>query len=194
MLDEVLARAEEKGSPANDFNYLERFGNSYTASLKRVFSTTSALCVRRDAFFQVGGFNPAQANGEDWALSMNVARLGEWQTIPRALSFQRVLPTSGTYDRAGLTMILATLGGHWYSGRPLREPTKGFDFLAELRKYNLAYRALARAGFWAGLRRGDLTAAASVLWFSMLLLPRWRDRLYVLAPPRLTARLLPRRR
>jgi hypothetical protein len=188
-LDEAIASAESQGEPANDFGYLRRFGNSYRASLKRVFSTTSAICVRRDAFFEAGGFDPAHANGEDWSLSINVARLGEWQTIPRPLSFQRVLPTSGTYDRAGLAMILATLANHWYSGRPLQGPTRGFDFIADLCTYGPEYRALAQAGFWNKLRRADLTGAASVLWFSMLLLPRWRDRLYLLAPPRLTAKL-----
>lgn len=192
-LDGALAEADRQGSPANDFSYLQRYGQSYEASLRRVCSTTSALCIRRDVFFQAGGFCPAHANGEDWALSINVARLGEWRTIPRPLSFQRVLPTSGTYDRASLGMILSTLANHWYSGRPLREHSGGFDFLDDLPKYAPHYRALAQAGFWGKLCKRDLTAAASIVWFSMLLLPRWRDRLYMLAPPQITWRLEHRR-
>jgi glycosyltransferase involved in cell wall biosynthesis len=188
-LDETIAMAESQGKPANDFNYLRRFGRSYEASLKRVFSTTSAISIQRETFFEAGGFNPGHANGEDWALSINVARIGEWQTVARPLSFQRFLASSGTYDRAGLVMILATLANHWYSGRPLETPTTGFDFLTELRKYGPEYRALAQGGFWSKLRRADLTGAAAVFWFSMLLLPRWRDRLYVLTPPRVAARL-----
>jgi glycosyltransferase involved in cell wall biosynthesis len=188
-LDEALAKAEQKGSPANDFSYLQRYGKSYQMSLRRVCSTTSALCIRRDVFFIAGGFNPGHANGEDWALSINVARLGEWRTVPRPLSFQRFLTTSDTYDRAGLVMILSTLANHWYSGRPFPEHSKGFDFLDELRKSAPEYRALAQAGFWRKVRKRDVTAAASTFWFSMLLLPRWRDRLYVLTPPPITWRL-----
>lgn len=193
-LDEALAKAEQKGLPANDFTYLQRFGKTYAASLERVFSTTSAISVRRDVFFNAGGFNPAQANGEDWALSINVARLGEWRTIARPLSFQRFLPTSGTSDRAALVMILATLAAHWYSGRPLRLQTKGFEFLGELEKYGQDYRSIAQGGFWGRLRRADVKGAASVLWFSLLLLPRWRDRLYVLTPSKITSRLRTPRR
>ncbi len=159
-LDGALAQADLLGSPANDFSYLQRFGNSYRASLKRVFSTTSAICVRRDAFFKAGGFDPSHANGEDWALSMKVARLGEWETIARPLSFQRFLPTSGTYDRAGLVMILATLTNQWYSGRPLQGPTRDFEFLAELGRYGPEYRALAQRGFWVKLRGADVRGAA----------------------------------
>lgn len=193
-LDDALAKAEKMGSPANDFGYLQRYGNSYEVSLRRVCSTTSALCIRCDVFCKAGGFNPAHANGEDWALSANVARLGEWRTIPRPLSFQRFLPTSGTYDRAGVVMILSTLANNWYSGRPLREHSRGFDFLANLPDYAPEYRALAQAGFWGKVRKRDLTAAASICWFSMLLLPRWRDRFYVLTPPPITWRLERRRR
>jgi glycosyltransferase involved in cell wall biosynthesis len=193
-LDDALAKADQVGSPANDFSYLQRYGKSYEVSLSRVCSTTSALCVRRDVFFKAGGFNPAQANGEDWALSINAARLGEWRTIRRPLSFQRFLPTSGTNDRAGLVMILSTLASHWYSGRPLREPTRGFDFLDDLPDYAPAYRVLAQAGFWGKVRKCDFTAAATIFWFSLLLLPRWRDRLYVLAPPPITWRVERRRR
>ena len=192
-LDEALAKADQKGTPANDFSYLQRYGRSYEVSLRRVCSTTSALSIRRDVFFVAGGFDPAQANGEDWALSINVARLGEWRTVPLPLSFQRFLPTSGTYDRAGLVMILSTLANHWFSGRPLLEHSRGFDFLDELQKYAPKYRALAQVGFWANVRRRDLTAAASILEFSMLLLPRWRDRLYVLTPPQITWRVEHRR-
>lgn len=188
-LDEALTKAEQKGSPANDFTYLQRLGSTYEASLRRVFSTTSAISIRRDVFFSAGGFNPAQANGEDWALSINVARLGEWHTIQEPLSFQRCLPTSGTHDRAAFVMILATLVGHWYSGRPLQAQTTGFEFVTELQKYGFEYRALAQGGFWSRLRGGDRTGAASVLRFSVLLLPRWRDRLYVLTPPTVTSRL-----
>ena len=118
-----------------------------------------------------------------------MARLGEWRTVPRPLSFQRFLTTSDTYDRAGLVMILSTLANHWYSGRPFPEHSKGFDFLDELRKSAPEYRALAQAGFWRKVRKRDVTAAASTFWFSMLLLPRWRDRLYVLTPPPITWRL-----
>lgn len=192
-LDEALERAAQVGAPANDFGYLQRYGYSYDASLRRVCSTTSALCIRRDVFFKAGAFNPAQANGEDWALSINVARLGEWRTVPRPLSFQRFLPTSGTSDRAGLVMILSTLANHWYSGRPLREYSRGLDFLEHLPKYAPQYRALAQAGLWGKLRKRDLTAAASIFWFAMLLLPRWRDRLYVLTPPQISWRLGHRR-
>lgn len=188
-LDEALGRAEEQGPPRNDFGYLHRYGQSFDASLRRVFSTTSAIAVRRDAFFKAGCFNPAHANGEDWALSVNVARLGEWFTIAKPLSFQRVLPSSGTSDRAGLVMVLATLVNHWYSGRPLRAPTGGFGFLDQLRDCGPDYRALLRAGFWGKLRSADITGAALTSWFGMLLLPRLRDRLYVLVPPRLAARL-----
>lgn len=193
-LDEALAKAELHGSASNDFGYLQRYGRSYEVSLRRVCSTTSAISVRRDVFFKAGGFDPAHANGEDWALSANVARLGEWCTIRRPLSFQRSLPTGDTTDRAGLVMILSTLANHWYSGRPLRERTRGFEFREELRTYAPEYRALAQAGFWGKVRKVDATGVASILWFSMLLLPRWRDRLYVLTPPQITWRLEHRRR
>jgi glycosyltransferase involved in cell wall biosynthesis len=188
-IDEVYANIERLGAPANDFNYLQRAGDTFHASLRRIFSTTSALSVRRDAFLKAGGFNPAQANGEDWALSVNVARLGEWHTIPRALSCQRFLLGSDTTDPAGMVMILSTLAGHWYSGRPLQERSRGFEFVDELSNYGAEYRALAQAGLWSSLRRGRTAEARTVLRFGMLLLPRWRDRLHVLAPPQLTWRL-----
>lgn len=188
-LDDALAKADQVGSPTNDFSYLERYGKSYEVSLRRVCSTTSALSIRRDVFFIAGGFNPAHGNGEDWALSINVARLGEWRTVPRPLSFQRFLPMSGTYDRAGIVMIFATLANHWYSGRPFREHSKGFDFRGDLLGCAPQYRALAQAALWDKLRKRDGTAASSIFWFSMLLLPRWRDRLYVLMPPQITWRV-----
>ena len=192
-LDEALDKADSLVSPANDFSYLQRYGKSYEISLRRVCSTTSALSIRRDVFFKAGGFNPAHANGEDWALSINVARLGEWRTIPRPLSFQRFLPTSDTYDRAGIVMILSTLANHWYSGRPFREYSRGFEFRDELRRCAGQYRALVQAAFWDKVRKRDVTAATSIFWFSMLLIPRWRDRLYVLTPPQITWRLEHRR-
>ena len=188
-LDDALAKADQVGSPANDFSYLQRYGRSYEVSLRRVCSTTSALSIRRDVFFIAGGFNPAHGNGEDWALSINVARLGEWRTVPRPLSFQRFLPTSGTYDRAGIVMIFATLANNWYSGRPFREYSKGFDFLEDLQKYAPQYRALAQAAFWRKVRKRDVPAAMSIFLFAMLLLPRWRDRMYALTPPQITWRL-----
>ena len=134
-LNDAIAQMRRLGSPTNDFAFLSRTGQSYDAALRRIFSTTSALTIRRDAFFKVGGFHPAHGNGEDWALTANVARLGEWHTIPRALSCQRVLPSGGTRDPAGLTMIMSTLVNHWYSGRPLREHTSGYSFIETLERY-----------------------------------------------------------
>jgi glycosyltransferase involved in cell wall biosynthesis len=188
-LDDAVHSMQELGSPKNDFGYLQRTGNAYEASLRRVFSTTSALCIRRDAFHKAGGFHPSHANGEDWALSINVARLGEWHTLPNALSCQRVLPTADTTDPAGMVMILSTLVNHWYSGRPLRDRTRGFEFVPELRKYAQENRRLAQWAIWSSLRRGQFRGAGSALWLSMLLLPRWRDRLYAAVPPPITWRV-----
>jgi glycosyltransferase involved in cell wall biosynthesis len=188
-LDDALQCIEELGSPKNDFGYLQRTGNAYEASLRRVFSTTSALCIRRDAFFKAGGFHPAHANGEDWSLSINIARLGEWHTLPSALSCQRVLPTADTSDPAGMVMILSTLVNHWYSGRPLRDRTRGFEFVPELRKYADENRRLAQLAIWSSLRPGRSGGAGPALWLSMLLLPRWRDRLYAALPPPVTWRV-----
>jgi glycosyltransferase involved in cell wall biosynthesis len=188
-LDEAMHGVRALGKPTNDFSYLERNGRTYEASLHRIFSTTSALCIRRDVFFQAGGFHPAQVNGEDWALSINVARLGEWHTLPDGLSLQRFMPTADTTDPAGMVMIMTTLVNHWYGGRPLRRRTRGFEFVDELPKYAHQNRWLAQAAIWHGVRRRTLRGAGSALWLSMLLLPRWRDRLYALVPPPITWRI-----
>jgi glycosyltransferase involved in cell wall biosynthesis len=188
-LDGALRSIRERGTPTNDFAYLQRSDDSYSASLRRIFSTTSALSIRRDVFFKVGGFDPAQANGEDWSLSTNVARLGEWHTVPRALSFQRFIPTADSADPAGMVMILSTLVNHWYSGRPLRERTTGFEFVTQLANYAPEYRQLAQSAIWEALRRRSLQGAGAALWLSMLLLPRVRDRVYAVLPPQLTWRL-----
>jgi glycosyltransferase involved in cell wall biosynthesis len=185
-LDDALHGMTKSVTPANDFSYLQRTGRSYERSLSHVHSTTSALCIRRDVFFKAGGFNPAQANAEDWALSTNVARLGEWHTLPRSLSFQRVLPTADSNDPAGLVMILASLVGHWYSGRPLRERTSGLGFLVELRGHAAPYRQLAQSAIWGP--KGPRREASSAFWLAMLVLPRWRDRLYAMLPPQATWR------
>jgi glycosyltransferase involved in cell wall biosynthesis len=188
-LDDALRCVERLETPSNDFTYLQRSGRTFDASLHRIFSTTSALSIRRDAFFLAGGFHPAHANGEDWALSVNVARLGEWHTLPAALSLQRFVPTADTTDPAGLVMIMTTLVNHWYGGRPLRERTSGFDFVRQLPQYASENRWLAQTAIWQGLRRRSPREAGTALWLSMLLLPRWRDRLYALVPPPITWRV-----
>jgi glycosyltransferase involved in cell wall biosynthesis len=188
-LDDAIEAMQRLGSPRNDFAFLSRNGRSYDAALRRIFSTTSALTMRRDVFFKAGGFHPAHANGEDWALTANVARLGEWHTLPQALSCQRFLPSGGTRDPAGLTMIMSTLVNHWYSGRPLREHTPGYSFLKDLERYRYENRWIAQTAIWSNLRRGRRRGAWIAVWFSMLLLPRWRDRLYALTPVQVTWRL-----
>jgi glycosyltransferase involved in cell wall biosynthesis len=188
-LDEALAQAQAIKVPSNDFTYLHRMGNTYEASLRRIFSTTSAMSVRRDVFFKVGGFSPTQVNGEDWTLATNVGRLGEWHTLRRPLSFQRFLPDSDTADAAGMTMIMTTLVSHWYSGRPLTRRTRGFEFIADLRRLGPTYRELAQTAIWDAARRRDARGVASAIWLSLLVLPDARDRLYAFAPPPLTTRL-----
>jgi glycosyltransferase involved in cell wall biosynthesis len=192
-LDEAVDAMKRLRSPRNDFAYLQRTGRSYEASLRRVFSTTSALSVRRDVFFSAGGFHPAHANGEDWALSANVARFGEWHTLPHALSCQRVLPTGDTTDPAGMAMILATLVNNWYGGRPLRERTHGFSFIHELDRYREPYARLCQSAIWAAIKRKDVRAVETAFVISMLLVPAWRGRLHAVLPPRLTSRLRARR-
>jgi glycosyltransferase involved in cell wall biosynthesis len=188
-LDDALAAATRLGTPSNDFRYLFREGRSFDAALRRIASTTSALAVRRDAFFMSGGFHPSHANGEDWALSANVARIGEWHTLSRALSFQRSTATGGTRDPAGLTMIMCTLVNHWYGGRPLRRHTPGYSFVDELARYGAENRWLAQTSIWHNLRRGRVRGASTSVWMAMLLLPRWRDRMFALAPVQLTWRI-----
>jgi hypothetical protein len=84
---------------------------------------------------------------------------------------------------------MTTLVNHWYGGRPLRRRTRGFEFVDELPKYAHQNRWLAQAAIWHGVRRRTLRGAGSALWLSMLLLPRWRDRLYALVPPPITWRI-----
>ena len=187
-LDEALVEMSRLQRPRNDFSYLERRADSYEASLRRIFSTTSALSIRRDAFFIAGGFPPSQANGEDWTLSTNVARLGPWHTVPRGLSCQRVLAGSGTEDPAAGVMILASLAAHWYGGRPLLTHKNGFDSQQELELSAPAYSGLVQHVFWDALRKRRTLAAGRALWFALLVLPRWRDRIHALAPPPITWR------
>jgi glycosyltransferase involved in cell wall biosynthesis len=188
-IDEAIESMARLGSPRNDFRFLSRTGTSYDAALRRIFSTTSALSIRRDVFFKAGGFHPAHANGEDWALTANVARLGEWHTLGEALSCQRALPSGGTGDPAGLTMIMATLVNHWYTGRPLRRHTPGYSFLPELERYRIENRWLAQTAIWSNLRHRRRRGVGTAIWMAMLLLPRWRDRLYALTPVQVTWRL-----
>lgn len=188
-LDEALAEMKRLERPRNDFSYLQRSVNSYEASLQRIFSTTSALSIRRDAFFIAGGFPPSQANGEDWTLSTNVARLGAWHTLPRALSCQRVLPDSGTADPGAGLMILSSLAGHWYGGRPLDKHSSRHDFTPQLARCSRSYVHVAQDAIWDALRKRRLRAAWQALWFALLLLPRWRFRIFAMAPPPITWRL-----
>jgi GT2 family glycosyltransferase len=188
-LDEALDAINRLEQPRNDFSYLERSTDSYQASLRRVFSTTSALAIRRDAFFIAGGFPPAQANGEDWALSTNVARLGPWRTLTRALSCQRVLPDSGTEDPGAGLMVLSSLAAHWYGGRPLEGPTSGLEFEPELDLCSSSYVDVTQAVLWDALQRRRFRIAVRALRYARLLLPRWRVRMGALAPPPITWRV-----
>jgi glycosyltransferase involved in cell wall biosynthesis len=187
--DEAVAEMNRLQTTKNDFSYLERYGRSYDQSLRRVFSTTSALSVRKDIFFRAGGFHPAHANSEDWALSVNVARFGEWRTLRQPLSAQRYLKGSDSSDDAAPLMALATLVNHWFGGRPLREHTQGCSFLDRLSGYSDGYRRLVQNTVWTYLRKLQLRAAMASIGMGLALLPSLRAKLLMMIPPQITWRV-----
>ncbi|MEJ5299055.1 MAG: glycosyltransferase family A protein [Armatimonadota bacterium] len=175
--------------PRNDFSYLDIYGRSHAAMLARNCGWLSTTIVKRELAIAAGGFPPSQVNGEDWTFFTNVARLTEWHLLPQPAVFQRY--HAGQDTRTLVTGGLAILAGMvnmWHTGRPLPEASRGLEYLETLVEYARTYRSATQSFFWGAVRRGHFRLARLILLCGYLLLPRLRDRLYVLIPPQITWR------
>jgi len=164
-------------------------GHSFGSLLERNRGLTSGAAVRRPTLIRAGCFSPSQAYGEDWAMFLNVARFCEWHVVPARRDFHRLhgvqLTAGGAWDQV---YSLAGFIGAWYCGRPLPCRVPGERIADELSQYGPIYRRIVQGFVWREICRGNLKLALMLRRMGVLILPRWRDRLYSLFPPQLTWR------
>ena len=187
-LDECHAAVKDGDPSRNDSSYLDIHGQSFTRMLERNCGTLSATAVRKRTLVRAGCFSPAQTNGEDWALFLNVARLCEWETLPRRLAFMRLHRAQDTHNLGDGLIVLAGQVGAWFTGRPLVEHVPGLAFLNRLAQYGRAYRQNIQGCLWRAIRRGNFREASLIRACARLLLVRWRDWFYIHVPPPITWR------
>ncbi len=187
-LEECHEKAAAQPVPRNDFRYMHITGHSHSRLLAQNAASMVTSVIQRELALAAGGFEPAQNAGEDWMFFLRVARLAEWHTLPRPLAFVRLHTVNLTADPVNSLKVLSALVACWHSGRPLPERTSFPDYLAHLVKYGVHYRRMVQEYLWNALRRGQFGLARLILLCGNLLLPRLRDRMYVLIPPQITWR------
>lgn len=187
-LEECHRQTEGHDHLCNDFAYMHITGKSFANLLARNAGSLTTSVVSRAIAITAGGFSCAQNAGEDWLFFLNVARLTEWHTLPQALAFHRLHTSNLTADSTNGLKVLAGLSATWHSGRPLPEPCAFPAYLEMLTTCGPIYRRMAQEYFWGAVRRGHFRLARLILLCGYLLLPRLRDRLYVLIPPQITWR------
>jgi glycosyltransferase involved in cell wall biosynthesis len=139
-------------------------------------SVPSALAVERETAVRAGLFPPHVAYGEDWIFDVNVGRLTEWRLLPEALATIRLdgeRMSSPATRRRPTHFISAPLS--LWTGRP--RP----DLLRSLR---LQHRAMYRPLMQETLRRRRWREAAELARWLRVLLPRRRDRAFLVVPQR----------
>ena len=168
----------------SDMSYLDTFGRSFALLLERNRGNISGATVRRDLLLSAGGFPTGYSCAEDWLLFLNVARYAEWHFLDERLSFVRIHPGNNTATNRtnGLEIIRAF--HHAWSDRS--HPTPPHPPLAD---YGPVYRWNIQNLVWGSVRLGDFRIAWETLRQGLSLLPRVRDKAYVLVPPQITWRI-----
>jgi glycosyltransferase involved in cell wall biosynthesis len=167
-------------TPKSDFSHLHITGRSYQALLERNCGSLSSTVVERTVLITAGSAPSTHVTADDWMMFLNIARLVEWHTLDERLLFVRL------YDRVLSADGHATLSAKvaaWYGGRAAIHPTNVREVQSLLRAFGPAYRAEIRGVVWLALRRGDRVGAVVAYRVGRVLLPRARDRWYVLSPP-----------
>ena len=155
--------------------------------LERNRGAFSETVLSREVYFHVGGHPPTHATADDWILFLNVARLAEWHTLAEPLAFQRLHSRQTTASNTGLFLLSAKVGA-WLTGRAFPYHLDVDSTVAQLARYGTEYRWVVRQFLWRAIRSRDRRQAALVGALAAALLPRWRDRFYVLVPPVLVHR------
>ena len=172
----------------NDTGFLDIMGNSYDLLLERNRGSYSSTVVSRDVYFRVGGFQPTQTAADDWSFFLNVARLAEWHTLPRRLGFQRLHSAQATVNAKNGIRILAAKVGVWRTGRPFPGSVQEDSVDERLASYGECYREEIQQFLWESLRNRRLREVRMIRGLAASLLPRWRDRAFVVLPLPITWR------
>jgi glycosyltransferase involved in cell wall biosynthesis len=168
----------------SDMSYLDIFGRSYELLLERNRGHLSSTVIRKDIAITAGLFPPSSA--EDWHFFRNVARITEWYTIPKRLTFTRIHPLQTTRQVKPEGLLGAYVAA-WYD-RPVsvRSSQDNPHPVTQLVKYRYSYREMLQRMFWQAIQSKRFQTASLVAKFGTLLLPRYRDRLFVKLPGRIT--------
>lgn len=188
-LEECHAAVAQGDPSHNNYDYLEIQGKSFERLRECNRGALSSSVVRRDVLITAGGFSPMQTCGDDWTMFLNVARIAEWHTIPRRLTFSRLHLGQNTGDPSNGLYTLIGYANAWLAGRGCIERKHLEDVAAVLASYGERYRSVVQGYLWSALRRGDILTASMIRRVGLLLLPRFRDRIYVMIPPPITWRI-----
>ncbi len=187
---EAAHAAADADDPSRDgYGYLLIDGESFPRLLERNRGVLSASVVHRETLIRAGGFSPMQTCGDDWTMFVNVARLAEWHTIRRRLGFTRLHGGQNTADASNAVYILSGQINAWLAGRPMPGRAGLDDATKELARYGPVYRGAIQSYLWSALKNRQWRVARTIRRQAGLLLPRLRDRLYVLVPPGVTWRV-----
>ncbi|MGD0541920.1 MAG: glycosyltransferase family A protein [Tepidisphaeraceae bacterium] len=185
---EACHAAVSTGDPStNPKEYLEIKGDSFRSLLERNRGVMSASMVRRDTLIRAGCFSPMQGYADDWTMFLNVARFAEWHTLDRRLGFTRLHETQSPGELNGLIIFAAQINA-WFAGRSMPHRTTAAEMLMELSNYGLIYRRSLQGCFWEAIYSRNWRLAGLVRAAGRMLLPRRRDRLFMLIPPQVTWR------
>lgn len=189
-LDECHAAAEHESGSMNDITYLFIRGKSYQSLLERNRGGYSASVIRKDVFIAAGGMPPALKCADDWTLFLNVARITEWHTLERRLTFVRVHAGQSTGSPDNASAILAAYLAVWFGGRALPHPRGQLEIRALLAAYQTEYRMLVQRAMWGALLHGQWRNARDIRRLGRPLVIGWHNWLFVHVPPTFTHRLL----
>lgn len=187
-LEAAHAAADADEPDRDGYDYLLIDGQSFGRLLERNRGVLSSSVVHRQTLIRAGGFSPMQTCGDDWTMFVNVARLTEWHTIRRRLGFTRLHGGQNTADASNSVYILSGQINAWLAGRPLPGRSGLDESIRKLAGYGPIYRGAIQSYFWSALRNRQWRVAHTIRRQAGLLLPRFRDRLYVHLPPPLTWR------
>ncbi len=164
-------------------------GDSYRLLLERNRGVISGSVVHRETLIEAGCFPVTWGWGEDWAMFLNVARFTEWHTLSYRLGFTRFHSTQMT--TASLVPWMHSLSGFldvWQTGRPMPYRVTEEQRVSLLAEYGPVYRRVVQGFIHGAVKHRQLGMAMRLYRLGSCLLPRWRDRLYVWLPTRVTWR------
>lgn len=182
-LDSCIAAAAVT-PPRDDVTYLDITGRSFDLLLERNRCSINTTTVERSLLLEAGGFPEGYTCGEDWVMSINVARYTEWHVLPVRTAFVRRHATNNTFTRPTNGLVtLEAIAAVWDDRR---RPTPAHR---PLRAYGRDYRFLLQRAWWSALRSGRFETGLRSLSVARRLLPSARDFAYALVPPPLTWRV-----